>query len=78
MTSFIQIAHIHAPVALAASTRLLDGSLAKELPRPNAEPGTHQHKQVSMVKVRSRDGPVCVCYRDGREENARGDQIGFH
>ena len=56
----------------------LNGSLSKEPPRPNAEPGTHQHKQVSMVKVSSGDGLVCVCYRDGREENARGDQIRFH
>jgi hypothetical protein len=30
------------------------------------------------VKVPSRDGPVGMCNRDGREENARGDQIGFH
>jgi hypothetical protein len=30
------------------------------------------------VKVPSSDRPVCVCYRDGHEENARGDQIRFH
>ena len=58
--------------------RWLDGSLSKEPPRPNAEPGTHQHKQVSMVEVSSGDGLVCVRYRDGREENARGSQIRFH
>lgn len=50
----------------------------KKPPRPIAEPSTGQHKEVSVVKMPSGDGPVCVCDRDGREENARGDQIRFH
>ena len=40
--------------------RMLDGSSSKEPPRPYSEAGTHQHKQVGMVKVPSGDGSVCV------------------
>jgi hypothetical protein len=58
--------------------RMLDGSPSKEPPRPYSEAGTHQHKQVGMVKVPSGDGFVCVCHCNGREENARGNQIWFH
>jgi hypothetical protein len=54
------------------------GSPSKEPPRPNRESGTHQQKQVGMVKVPSGDGPVCVCHSDGREKNAGGNQIRFH
>ena len=54
------------------------GGLSKEPPGPNGETGTHQSKQISMVQVASGDGPVYVCRCDGREENARGHQIGFH
>lgn len=58
--------------------RMLGGSLSKEPPCPNGETGSHQHKQISVVKVASGDGPVYVGHCDGREENASGNQIWFH